>query len=643
MWHYVLLLLRRQQGKSVLASSGFFLAACALVLLSATSQTTVAQGNQIISQSWRSSYDLVVLPPQAQHASHNTIPADLLEGYNGGISTQQYEQIKHLSGVEVAAPIAFLGYVQMPVPQLNFFYTPLPTGFYRVDLGLVVFTGQRQLVERGQTTLYYHFASCDGMPALNTPAAQVLDALGKQDIIIQCGTEQIFETTPSVDTGTFLMAAIDPAAENQLVHLEKSITAGRMLTTKDNVHFDTNPQMGRIKYCPTQNTPPSQCISTVPNYDIPVLFQTQLPGRITLKGSFTRLSPASLDPKTAFARGGFAYLAHLPSLETIFGGEIPLVQNDPQRFSVSTLVLENHSWLPYNPYNGIDPYLASLRFLYAPSSLTYASTRGPDGQASSAYTLVPDGTQGPEAAFRRLQPVHIAEVPKPTRNAVPLPKAFYFFDFTGKIAGNTLNAQFSNPLNWLPENTYASPPTVLRYDAQGNSVAPTNLLPTNNTAGFILQPPLVLTTLNAAVNLHGNDIISAIRIRVSGIDVANPASWKRIQQVAGLIEQRTQLRVLVTLGSSPRPTLVYVPGIKQGQFGSHQNIDPVGWVEERWISIGVSILYLAQLGATRLLLIGAVLAVCLGYLVVAFSSLVASQRREFAILNVLGWRPWQPI
>ncbi len=499
MWHYVLLLLRRQQGKSVLASSGFFLAACALVLLSATSQTTVAQGNQIISQSWRSSYDLVVLPPQAQHASHNTIPADLLEGYNGGISTQQYEQIRHLSGVEVAAPIAFLGYVQMPVPQLFFFYTPLPTGFYRVDLGLVVFTGQRQIVERGQSTLYYHFASCDGMPTPNTPAAQVLDALSKQDVIIQCGTEQIYDITPPVDPGTFLIAAIDPTAENQLVHLDKTITAGRMLTTKDNVHVNTNPQMGRIKYCPTQNTPPSQCISTVPNYDIPVLFQTQLPGRITLKGSFTRLSPASLDPKTAFARGGFAYLAHLPSLETIFGGEIPLVQNDPQRFSVSTLVLDGHNWLPYNPYNGIDPYLASLRFLYAPSSLTYASTRGPDGQASSAYTLVPDGTQGPEAAFRRLQPVHIAEVPKPTRNAVPLPKAFYFFDFTGKIAGNTLNAQFSNPLNWLPENTYASPPTVLRYDAQGNSVAPTNLLPTNNTAGFILQPPLVLTTLNAAV------------------------------------------------------------------------------------------------------------------------------------------------
>ena len=68
------------------------------------------------------------------------------------------------------------------------------------------------------------------------------------------------------------------------------------------------------------------------------------------------------------------------------------------------------------------------------------------------------------------------------------------------------------------------------------------------------------------------------------------------------------------------PTLVYVPGVKQGQLGAIQDIAPLGWIEERWIAIGASILYLAQLGATRLLLIAAVLAVCLGYLLVAFGA-----------------------
>jgi hypothetical protein len=57
MWRYVFLQLRRQPGKSVLASSGFLLTACALILLSATTQTTLVRGNQIISQNWRPTYD----------------------------------------------------------------------------------------------------------------------------------------------------------------------------------------------------------------------------------------------------------------------------------------------------------------------------------------------------------------------------------------------------------------------------------------------------------------------------------------------------------------------------------------------------------------------------------------------------------
>src|SRR5260370_29540915 len=47
--------------------------------------------------------------------------------------------------------------------------------------------------------------------------------------------------------------------------------------------------------------------------------------------------------------------------------------------------------------------------------------------------------------------------------ALPI-SAFYFFKSVGKFAGDALEAQFSNPLNWLPENTYTSPPAVLRYD-----------------------------------------------------------------------------------------------------------------------------------------------------------------------------------
>ncbi len=637
MWQYVILLLRRQPGKSALASSGFLLAACALILLSATTQTTVVQANQIISQSWRSSYDLVVLPTSVHIISKNIIPDDLLEGYDGGISMQQYQQIKSLPGVAVAAPIAYMGYVQMPVPRLNYFVQSLPTGYYQVNLALMAFNGQRQIVERRVSQIFYHLPTCDALPSQN-----VLNALYNKGVSLDCGANTT-NSTPSqvtLDTGTFLLAAIDPTAENQLVHLDKSITSGRMLTANDGLHFDTRQNLGNMLDCPGPTSDTSKC-SKVPNLDIPVLFQMQLPGQITLKSTFTHLAPATLTPQTVLARGGAAYLTRLPDPHILFDGTVPLAQNDPARFSGAMLALYGHIWQPYTPFYGIDPLSASLKFLSAPSGLTYRTTMSPDGQANAAYTLVPGGIQPPEVAFRVLHPLHFIPLAK-LNKPFSLPSVYYYLNPVGRFTGDHLAAQFSNPLNWLPENTYTSPPTVLRYDAQGHPVTPANLLPTTNTAGFLLQPPLALTTLNVAARLRGDHIISAIRIRISGVEAANPASWKRIQQVAGLIQQRTHLQVLVTLGSSPRPTLVYVPGVQAGQFGTTQAIAPLGWIEERWIAIGASILYLAQLGATRLLLITAVLAVCLGYLVVAFSALVAAQRREFAILSALGWQPWQP-
>ena len=636
MWQYIFRTLRRQPGKNALASGGFLLAACALILLSATTQTNVVQANQIISQSWRSSYDLVVLPSQAHLPSKSIIPGDLLEGYDGGISMQQYQQIKNLPGIAVAAPIAYIGYVQMPIPQLQFFTDPtLPEGYYRVDLTLTAFNGQREVVENKESTVYYYVNNCASV------TSPLQDALSRKGIDLFCaGSLQLYLNEP-VAPGTFLMAAIDPTAENQLVHLDKSLSSGRVLTSQDHIHLDIKPNLGNLSICqPGQQNTKSSCF--VPNDDIPVLFQTQLPGQITIKSNFTKLAPGTLPPQTVITNGGATYLNQLPHQQSIFQSVVPQVQGDPQRFSGAFLHWDGHSWQPFDLQYGIDPTSASLKFLYTPSALTYRQKASPDGQTSNAYELVPTGVQGPEVAFRALHPLNIAKRPKPVKpfNA---PTTYYYLDPVGQFKGDTLAAQFSNPLNWLPENTYTFPPAVLRYDAQGNPVTPTNLLPTTNTAGYLLQPPLALTTLDTAVRLRGDHVISAIRIRVTGVDAANPASWKRIQQVAGVIQQRTHLQVLVTLGSSPRPTLVYIPGVSKGQLGAAQNIAPVGWVEERWIAIGVSILYLAQLGATRLLLLGAVLAVCLGYLVVAFSALVSTQRREFAILNVLGWRPWQPI
>lgn len=627
MWFFTLLTLRRSTSRSLLASTGFLLAACALILLSATTQTTVVQASAIINRNWRPAYDLVVLPPQAVLPPGKAIPADLLEGYGGGISMQQYEQIKKLSGIELAAPIAFLGYVQVPVPEVQFVNTALPPGYYRIDWTLTAFDGRHSIIERQEHAVWLISSNCAA--PLASPALQPLQ---QQGLHFQCGSNADSSNTfafASVDTGTFLLAAIDPAAENQLVHLDGSIIGGRMLTEQDTLALDAGSPYASV------SVPGSSTIYKVPEYDIPLLIQQGLPGQITARANFARIAPESLSLDQVQAQGGMSYLEHLTNAATLFQGTVPLLENNPQEFSEAVLTWNGRSW-QVGQYDKSGAG-AGLSFLYTPSSLTYQRATSPTGQPDAAYTLVPNGVQGPEVAFRALQALHVSQIAQP-----PFYSAFYRATPIGQFSGSRLTALFSNPLNWLPESTYSSPPTVFRYDAQGHPVAPTALLPTTNPAGYSMQPPLALTTLTAAEHLLGNNFISAIRVRVAGVDAADPDSWGRIQQVAQSIEQRTGLHVLVTLGASPTPVLVFVPGVTRGHYGATQDIAPIGWVEERWIVSGASIVYLSQLSETRLILLGTVLLVCLGYLVVTLSALASSRRREFAILSSLGWPPWQP-
>ncbi len=481
MWRYVFLMLRRQPGKSALASCGFLLAACALILLSATTQTTLVRANQVISQNWRPTYDLVVLPSQAQVPTDQRIPSDLLAGYNGGISVQQYNQVKNLAGIAVAAPIAYVGYVQMPVPQIYFSNHGYPTGYYQLDWTLTAFNGQRQIVESQQRQIIYIISGSDS----STPTRDTSATSPQPSDVLTTFGEQINEEIDEVDnsptamspngTGTFLLAGIDPAAENQLVHLNTSITDGRMLAEQDTVHLDA-----RVPDNPYYN---ADYQKSIPTDAIPMLIYRQLPGQITLNATLTLLYHGAMTAEQILAKGGIAYLQQRPDRQVIFTGTVPLAQNDPQRFSGRGLLWNGHSWQSYLPTysNMAEPYyFLDFTAATAPTSLSYALAIAPDG--SSSYTLVPHGTQGGEVMFRGLPPLHTV---KSTDFMNPTgPDVIYNYEAVGEFSDTGLTAQINNPLNWLPENTYAVPPVVLRYDARGHPVPPTTLLPTTNPAGI---------------------------------------------------------------------------------------------------------------------------------------------------------------
>ncbi|WP_069802498.1 FtsX-like permease family protein [Thermogemmatispora onikobensis] len=645
MAHYLWLGLRQQRGRTLLASVGFLVAACALLLLSAATQATVFRTTQLISLHWRPTYDLVVVPAhQAVPSPGSSIPPDQFEGFTGRISMQQYAEIQHLPGVSVAAPIAFISYVQYPMSTIDF--GSYPPGFYQLSWTLTASNGQRSIVEYQTTTIVYALKGhCPPTLAgrfcqpLTQKQFAPLQAIGVGDYFYSADT--YFTGVPN--PGAFLLAAIDPVAENQLVHLNQSLVFGGPLP--EQITLARDPEYPMISGVTASQK--------VPNYDVPLLINTQLPGAISLHVSLSRLVTASTDPQQIAALGGSAYLNSAPR-QPVFVSNVPLPQNDLQLFSEGNdLVLRGSSLVVGHPGYTKFP----LNFTTSPSSLTYRPTTPPPGARGPAYTLVPGsqqpppGTSGSEVAFRSLNPLPGKLTPQKgflgqsfayeTTFDTIYNNAAYTARPVGRFDGSRLAASFGDALNWLPENTYTPSPVILRYNAQGQPVAPVSLLPTTNQAGFTLEPPLALTTLAAARQILGDRCISVIRVRVEGNVTPDQAGWERVARVAQEIHDRTGLEAIVTLGASPRPTLVYVPGLQAGQMpGVTQTIPPIGWVEERWITIGAGLIYLHQLGTIQSLLLSGVLLASLGYVILTMQALLVTQRGELAILSALGWRSW---
>jgi cell division protein FtsX len=186
-------------------------------------------------------------------------------------------------------------------------------------------------------------------------------------------------------------------------------------------------------------------------------------------------------------------------------------------------------------------------------------------------------------------------------------------------------------LVYVPLETYYPPLVTLRYDESGTPVEPpVKVHPTFNPEGYIQRPPLLLTTLEAAKLFNPVDPISAVRVRVGGIDRYSPEAQARIEAIAAEIVARTGLQVDVVAGSSPRRVLVHIPG--------YEDVPPLGYVEEQWIQKGVNLTVGRQVKRGNLLLFGVMLVACSLYILNTALMSVLGRRREVALQKALGWR-----
>ena len=91
-------------------------AATAFTVLTAAARTAQIRTIGTVSAHFRPAYDILVRPAGARsslESATGTVQPDFLSGIYGGITMAQWHQIQQIAGVQVAAPIAMVGYTFM--------------------------------------------------------------------------------------------------------------------------------------------------------------------------------------------------------------------------------------------------------------------------------------------------------------------------------------------------------------------------------------------------------------------------------------------------------------------------------------------------------------------------------------------------
>lgn len=575
----------RDKQRFILLIIGVLLLSVGLSYLVGMTQTNNGTIVNELQKKWKSSYHMVVRPPDSRSVTEemNLLEPNYLSGLDGGISLEQYETIKQLGEVEIAAPISMMGYVLNDVQMAQLSVTE--PGIYRLKEEEVVKTGAKDEVDGGN----YYFTIGGGREYSMDPGYGVGASPGS----LSYGTE-------------ILVAGIDPEQEAKLVGLDHAIVKGK----------------GSRYFSETDEVMDTPLEGDLTDTTIPVILSDRefVDGEIhyTVEKLDLDFDPASQSEtmERVKGNGGEAYLdKQIGSVVE----EKRFTTNKAHEKVVSTVMNPSYA----NDMGGMS-WMA-----LKPSPVTYQPVTSPFSERWAfsyevePYNLPEDSLLSVDQAYR---PVEMFG-----ENSSSWPRLR--LDYIGIFDAQKLNIS-KDPLTELPVETYFPSKASWVIDENGNPVnPPVNMKPENNPYGFLTKPPLMLTTLEAATHVLGDKPISAIRVNVKGVETFNEESEATLQKVAKKIEEETGLIVDVTLGSSPQPALTHIPGIK-GETG-------FGWIEQPWIKIGSSITIFkeAKLGVSGV--VGSVVVVAIVYVFSSNLIMMYARKREFAVLLSLGWRPNQ--
>jgi putative ABC transport system permease protein len=646
---FVLVQFSARRGRTGTLAAGILVAAASFTLLTAAARTSAIQVEGTVESNYRAAYDVLVRPRGSlTHLEQNEglVRPNFQSGIFGGITVAQYQAVKGIPGVEVAAPIANVGYV------LPLTYVVIPVdhllddaevqlyrvrGAWKAQRGTsripdihthyVYYTRRHEFAPGGVSEVvpgrseplhpcsvgYTTFAQPSLGPfapriAMNCFSARTPEAAQLYSASLPAG---VVGSVAAVYFPIFL-AAIDPVEEARLLGLDRTIVSGRYLRPRDR---------------------PISRVSEGGNFrvrDVPALASTRSFVDEELELSIERLrviDPARVPHQLSSPRAS-------RFLDGLNGTVVEI-----KRQSVGSL------------YDGL-----------------LKGEFGEPGQVSSFSYWTVGGTR-----YRQLEPLRVA--PRATRNSIAVWESpfvpggywsapgsnadFQFRQLHAHPAENTISTAgvlrradlkivghydpqkligFS-PLSQVPLETYYPPVLGPADKASRRALGGRPLLPTQNLGDYIQQPPLILTTLDAIKpfldpgsykNASGGAApISTIRVRVEGATGPDELSQARVRKVAELIHARTGLAVDITAGSSPKPILVELPA---GKFGRPELV-----LREGWSKKGAAVSFVDALDRKSVALFLLILVASGLFLGNGALASVRSRRSELGVLLTVGW------
>lgn len=649
---------------------GIVVATTSFAVLTGTSQTQRLDVRGTVAKSFRGDYDILVRPRgsrTAREQQSGSLQPNFLSGLFGGISEREWREILRIPGVEVAAPIANVGYV------LTTAQVPVDLSRAAGDRGRVLLRMRvRWRTDRGLTRLpeassYLYVTPnrlTDG-PGLGTPGLSSFEANalrehlpGRRRPALICsqlvdsaeerlwspfswqlrtqvgcfsrasragriGDRSYRRGRPALElawTFPLLLSAIDPRQEARLIGIDRAVVDGRFLRPGDRPRPSRTAGQADDLAALAPRLP--VLVSSRPLLDEQAEIAIERLPAASARGVLRR--HYSKQDTLAFKR----YLQRQPAGRVVERRRLGTsrayaqlrrdLRDSAVAKSVGTELYVDQFWR-------VGPTTYRRRGV---ALLSEPHARDDQIWAPFGNHLVPAAAR--DDGFRRVQSVMKAlEAPARPQDGAPVLSQVGVFDPT--------RLRTTRAAGSAPETVFQPPELTARDARSGRLLGGRPLAPSGNIGGYLAQPPGLLTTLRGVrvftsatfPNTEGQQPISAIRVRVAGVTGPDAVSRERIRQAAERIATSTGLDVDITAGSSGAPTAVDLPA---GRFGR-----PALAVTEPWIRKGVATQVLTAVDRKSLVLFGLILLVCALFVANAASAAVHARRSELGVLASLGW------